>query len=129
MTIIMKIMLRWEVGEPFPGRFLRYQMGRRGQSVSVTTSNTAFLNNALGKIFTKKVREACWRIDKQKKHFWSTAKCEFEFTNSHIFKYRKINHSDVERVMSGYEQCWPPSVKVLNLTLETFQIQLRTVLT
>ena len=43
-----------EVGEPFPGSYLRYRMGRRGQSVSVTTSNTAFLNNALGKIFTKK---------------------------------------------------------------------------
>ena len=57
-----------EVGEPFPGRFLRYRMGRRGQSVSVTTSNTALLNNALGKIFIKK-RDACQRVDMQKNTF------------------------------------------------------------
>ena len=119
-----------ELGEPFPGSFLRYRMGRGGQSVSVTTSNTAFLNNALGKIFIKKKRNACQRFDRQKTLLiCGKVLIWIHKISTNAFKQRKIDHSDVERVMSGYELCWPPSVKVLNLTLETFQMQLRTVLT
>ena len=118
-----------EVGEPFPGRFLRYRMGRRGQSVSVTTSNTAFLNNALGKIFIKKEMHVKELIGKKTHLICGKVWIWIHKISTNVFKQRKIDHSDVERVMSGYELCWPPSVKVLNLTLETFQMQLRTVLT